>query len=98
MLATYGTGLYFRLSETSAASIAGSIFVILLLAYVLSAVFLFGAEVTKVYDTYLDGVTMHFLDADEQPEGIVDQPEPALPLAAVIAFLGGLFVGWRRKS
>jgi len=98
LLATYGTGLYFRLSETSAASIAGAIFVILLLAYVLSAVFLFGAEVTKVYDTYLDGVSLRFLDEEVTPEGIVDRPEPALPLAAVFAFLGGLFVGWRRKS
>lgn len=98
MLATYGTGLYFQLSKTSAASIVGSIFVILLLAYVLSAVFLFGAEVTKVYDTYLDGVSLRFLDEKVAPEGIVDRPEPALPLAAVLAFLGGLFVGWRRKS
>lgn len=98
LLATYGTGLYFRLAGTSAATIAASIFVILLLAYVLSAVFLFGAEVTKVYDTYLDGVSLRFLDEEVTPEGIVDRPEPALPLAAILAFLGGLFVGWRRKS
>ncbi len=98
LLATYGTGLYFRFFPPSAAKAAASIFVILLLAYVLSAVFLFGAEVTKVYDTYLNGVSMQFLEREPQPEGIVDRPEPALPLAAVIAFLGGLFVGWRRKS
>ncbi|HEX6221281.1 MAG TPA: YihY/virulence factor BrkB family protein [Acidimicrobiia bacterium] len=98
LLATYGTGLYFLLSDTSAATIAGSIFVVLLLAYVLSAVFLFGAEVTKVYDSYLDGVSLQFLDRDDQPEAIVDRPEPSLPLAAILAFLGGLFVGWRRKS
>ena len=98
LLATYGAGLYFRLAGPTAAGIAGSIFVILLLAYVLSAVFLFGAEVTKVYDSYLDGVSLRFLDEDVVPDGIVDRPEPALPLAAVLAFLGGLFVGWRRKS
>jgi membrane protein len=69
LLATYGTGLYFSLAGTSAVGIAGSIFVILLLAYVLSAVFLFGAEVTKVYDTYLDGVSMEFLEREPQPEG-----------------------------
>lgn len=98
LLATYGTGLYFSLSDTSAATIAGSIFVILLLTYILSAVFLFGAEVTKVYDTYLDGVSLQFLESEPLPEGIVARPEPALPLAAVLGFLGGLLVGWRRKS
>lgn len=98
LLATYGTGLYFSLAGTTAVGIAGSIFVVLLLAYVLSAVFLFGAEVTKVYDSYLDGVSLEFLDKDEQPEAFVDIPEPALPLAALLAFLGGLLIGWRRKQ
>lgn len=53
LLASYGASIYFRLSPRSAAGFAGAVFVILLLAYILSAVFLFGAEVTKAYDLYL---------------------------------------------
>lgn len=97
LLAAYGTSLYFTLSEASAISIAASLFVILLLAYVLSAVFLFGIEVTKVYNRYLDTGRV----SPEEPLGpgaLVAAPEPAYPMAAVLGFLGGLFVGWRRKS
>ena len=53
--AAYGAGLYFSLSTTSALSAVGSIFIIILLAFILAAVLLFGAEVTKVVDEYLDG-------------------------------------------
>jgi membrane protein len=97
LLAAYGTSLYFSISGTSAASIAASLFVVLLLAYVLSAVFLFGIEVIKVYDRYLrSGIAEAPLPPG--PEGIVASPQPALPVSAVIGFLGGLIVGWRRKS
>lgn len=99
LAATYGASLYFSIAGENAATAVGAIFIILLLAYILSAVFLFGAEVTKVYDTYLEGVSLQSLGEDgRSPEAIVDRPEPALPLAAVLAFLGGLLVGWRRKS
>lgn len=96
LAAAYGTGLYFQLSKTSAVSVAGSAFVILLLAFVLSSVYLFGAEVTKVYHVYLE--TKSF-DAGEEafPDAVVVSPEPSIPLAAVLGFLGGLFIGWRRR-
>lgn len=97
LLAAYGTSLYFRLSDASAVSIAASLFVILLLAYVLSAVFLFGIEVTKVYDHYLDTGRIG-PEEPPRPEALVAAPEPAYPVAAILGFLGGLFVGWRRKS
>lgn len=101
LAAAYGTGLYFSVSGTSAAGVAGSIFIILLLAFVLSSVFLFGAEVTKVYDDYLEhGDVMQperRHGEETAPEVVVaDPPEPA-PIAAVLGFLGGLFVGWRRS-
>jgi membrane protein len=97
LAAAYGTGLYFGIARGTAVGIAGALFVILLMAYILSMVFLYGAEVTKVYDRYLE--TGH-VEAPEpqQPEAVVAQPEPAMPLAAVLGFLAGLFVGWRRKS
>lgn len=100
LAAAYGTGLYFRLSGASAATVAGSIFVILLLAFVLAAVYLFGAEVTKVYNDYLaEGDVKRPKERerpDTRPEAVVSEPRQPLPLAAVFAFLGGLFVGWRR--
>lgn len=54
LAASYGAAIYFRVSSSSAAGIAGAIFVIVLLVYIFSSVFLFGAEVTKVFDDYLD--------------------------------------------
>ena len=101
LAAAYGTGLYFRLTGSSAAGVAGSIFVILLLAFVLAAVFLFGAEVTKVYDDYLGKGDVEPPSArrsgHQGPDVVVTEPSPPLPLAAVFAFIGGLFVGWRRN-
>lgn len=101
LAAAYGTGLYFSYSGTSAAGVAGSIFIILLLAFVLSSVFLFGAEVTKVYDDYLEtGQVIRPNERDQEvpePDSVIAEPEPSVPLAAVMAFLGGLFLGWRRR-
>lgn len=100
LVASYGASIYFRVSSSNAAGIAGSLFVILLLTYIFSSVFLFGAELTQSYDIYLGngrrppGVP----DTEEEPEGLVDEPQPAAPLAAVLGFLAGLFVGWRRRS
>ncbi|MEX0863446.1 MAG: YihY/virulence factor BrkB family protein [Acidimicrobiia bacterium] len=49
------TGAYFSWdADTSAPQIAGAFFVFLLLAYVLSTVFLYGAEVTRVYNDHLE--------------------------------------------
>jgi len=102
LVAAYGIGLYFSWDQdTSAPQVAGSIFVILLLAFALSTVFLFGAEVTKVYNDYLvmGDVMPPALRAvrARAPEVVVSEPDRSLPLAALFAFLGGLFVGWRRK-
>lgn len=102
LAAAYGTGLYFSESGATAAGVAGSIFIILLLAFILSSVFLFGAEVIKVYNDYLmSGEISTPQDEPEavvdEPEAVVDEPETAAPLAAVFGFLAGLFVGWRRR-
>ena len=96
LLASYAASLYFSLAKTSAAGIAGAAVVIILLAYILSAVFLFGAEVTKVYNRYLETGSIR----PEPPMGplaVVAEPKPVLPLAAAITFLVGIFVGWRRR-
>lgn len=100
--AAYGVGLYFSWDrDTSAPQVAASIFVILLLAFVLSTVFFFGAEVTKVHDDYLamgDVMPPQLRAAQTRaPEVVVSEPERSLPLAALFAFLGGLLVGWRRR-
>lgn len=55
LAAAYGAGLYFAWgTELSASRVAASFFVVLLLAFILSAVFLFGAVVTKVYNDHLE--------------------------------------------
>lgn len=98
LLTAYGVSLYFRLSGDSAAELVGALFVILLAAYVFSAVFLFGAEVTKAYEIYLRTGRPPGAPVDERAESFVEPPDPAMPVAAVLGFLAGLFVGWRRRS
>lgn len=99
LAAAYGTGLYFEWAGATAAGVAGSIFIILLLAFILSTVFLFGAEVTKVYDHYLDnGEVTPTAASASPPEVVVAEPDRSAPMAAVFAFLAGLFVGWRRRD
>jgi membrane protein len=99
--AAYLVGLYFRwTTEPNAVNVAGSIFVILLLAFVLSAVFLFGAEVIKVIDRYLETGTARPSVAVAPSEGEGQPPEPireAAPLGAVAAFFAGLMVGRRNR-
>jgi uncharacterized BrkB/YihY/UPF0761 family membrane protein len=54
LLTSYGAGLYFAFdAETPAPQIAGAFFVVLLLAYLLSAVFLFGAVITRLHNDHL---------------------------------------------
>lgn len=101
LAAAYGTGLYFNYAGTSAAGLAGSVFLILLLAYVLSSVFLFGAEITKVHNDYLgtgEITRPNLAVREDAPEAVVGQPEPAMPLSAVAGFLAGILVGRRRKD
>lgn len=97
LAAAYGTGAYFNLSGTSAAGIAGSAVVILLLAFVLSSVYLFGAEVMKIHHNYLVTGSLDSESEGAATEAVFDTPEPSAPLSAVLGFLAGLFVGWRRR-
>lgn len=97
LAAAYGAGLYFSESGSTAAGVAGSIFIILLLAFILSSVFLFGAEVIKVYDDYLDNGEVSRPSERVEVEAVVEEPDRPLPLAAFFAFVAGLFVGWRRR-
>ena len=97
LVTAYGASIYFRLSSGSAAGIAASLFVILLLAYTLSSIFLFGAEVTSAYQTYLltghpPGVTSY-----DGEEVFVESPPQPVAISTVVGFLAGLFVGWRRR-
>jgi len=103
LLAAYGTGLYFAWDEgTSALTVAGSFVVILLMAYVLSGVFLYGAVVVKVYHDYLEAGDVespsirHVTANTHRPEVVITEPSEPAPIAAVFGFLAGLFVGWRR--
>jgi membrane protein len=94
VLAAYGIGVYFAIFEEgpSAIGFAGSLVVILFLAYLLSTVFLFGAEMTKAYSDRLD--------REPGPVGRRhpgSEPTTATPKAAIFAFLAGLLVGWRRS-
>jgi len=100
LAAAYGVGLYFSWEGDSVNKAAAALFVILLLAFVMAAVFLFGAEVTKVYGDYLARGEVKPPSAREQyrPEVVVSQPDRPIPLAALFAFVAGLFVGWRRRS
>ena len=99
LIATYVMGLYFDWSEdTSVTAVIGSIFVILLLAYVLSSVFLFGAIMTRVYADFLEhGDVMQ--PAERENLLLASEPDPEevekASNAAVLGFLGGLLVGWR---
>jgi len=103
LTAAYGTGLYFAWEDgASALSVAGAFFVLLLLAYVLASVFLFGAVVTKVYDDFLDAgdiksPSLRDKETGPTPNVLIAEPPEAVPVATVLAFLGGLFVGWRRN-
>ncbi len=103
LTAAYGTGLYFAWEDgASALSLAGAFFVLLLLAYVLASVFLFGAVVTKVYDDFLDAgdiksPSLRDKETGPTPNVLIAEPPEAVPVATVLAFLGGLFVGWRRN-
>jgi membrane protein len=97
LAASYAGGLYFQLTGRGAAGIAGSIFVILLLAFILSAVFFFGAEVTKTLEVYWTTGRIG-PDKNRAPEAVVAQPGPSVPTSAVAAFIVGLVVGRRRKD
>lgn len=98
VISTFGVSLYFQWdANTTATEVAGAVFVILFAAFLLSSVFLYGAIVTRVYEHFLNTGNLR-PDGPPEPEVVVGQPEPALPLATLAGFLGGLLVAWRRKQ
>ncbi len=96
--ASYLIGLYFDIAGApSAVGFATSFVVVIFLAYLLSTVFLFGAEVTKVHAEMIrEGGVKSSLRADD-PLVLVSEPPDSLPRTAFLAFLAGLVIGWRRK-
>lgn len=104
-ITAWGAGIYFTFSsDTSAAQVTASLFVLILLAYVLSGVFLFGAVVIKVHHDYLaNGDVLSPTERRELmiadlagADVVVADPPTPMPVAAVSGFLAGLFVGWRK--
>lgn len=106
VVAGWATGVYFRWeTDTSAATVAGSLFVIILVAYVLAGVFLFGSVMMKVGHDYLregDVMTPTERHSEALAEAIkadvvVAEPPAPVAVSAVVGFLAGLAVGWRRS-
>jgi len=98
--ASYGVGLYFQnFDSPTALGFAGSFVVIIFLAYFLSSVFLFGAEVTKVYATRLAQRDLAASPAptSHDPQIVVAEPGEGVRQAAFLAFVAGVLVGWRRR-
>lgn len=99
--AGYLTGVYFNLiGEPSALGVAGSIVLLLFLAYLLSSVFLLGAQVAHSYWRLVYGPDQdHLLFLDDDPRTESDEPGPmALSMTAVATFLVGLLVGSRNRN
>jgi membrane protein len=98
LVAAYGVGIYFSVAgPTTALGFAGSFVVILFLAYFLAMVFLFGAEVTKVY---ADRIAERAAPTTPKPfytdpQVVVAEPPSGIPRAAFLAFLAGIIAGWR---
>jgi membrane protein len=100
LAAAYGVGLFFQVvGPTTALGFTGSFVVVLFLAYFLSSVFLFGGVVTKVYAGRLEDMQRGPAPsrASNDPQVLVSEPPSGIPQAAFMAFLAGLFVGWRRS-
>ncbi len=97
-VAAYGIGVWFQIfGVTTALGFAGSLVVVLFLAYMLSSVFLFGAEVTRVYTDRLAAAPAKATARSVDPLVVVSEPPRALPGAALFAFFTGLLIGWRRR-
>ncbi|MEX1038365.1 MAG: YihY/virulence factor BrkB family protein [Acidimicrobiia bacterium] len=97
-VAGYLTGFYFsQFGEPTALGVSSSIVILLFLAYLLSSVFLFGAEVTQSYRRLVYEVDdSHIVFREEDPAGPPQKRAP-LPVTALLTFVVGLFVGWRRR-
>ncbi len=98
-VAAYGIGIWFQIfGVTTALGFAGSLVVVLFMAYMLSSVFLFGAEVTRAYADRLASAQVTTPPRPVDPLVVVSEPSRAIPGAALAAFLTGLIVGWRRRD
>lgn len=109
LLAAFGVGQYLGSfgSGSSTFGVLGGIAILLFFFNLMWTVYLFGAEVTKVYADYLefgDVVPPHeraesrFTEAVQ--ESLLRERRAAPPRtanASVLAFLVGLVVGWRRR-
>lgn len=94
LLLVYGVTWYFALfGSPTAIGFASSLVVVLFMAFVLSSVFLFGAEVTAVLMERLGPAQGP--DEAEASTLVAGPPTPA-PKAAILGFLGGLVIGWWR--
>lgn len=103
LITAYGVGIYFSWDRsTTALTVASAFFVVLLSAYVLANVFLFGAVVTRVVHDFLEeGEVLspaHRLErASDVSRVVVSDPPPTGAKMAVLAFIAGLFVAFRRN-
>jgi membrane protein len=98
LVAAFGIGLYFELfGSATALGFTTSFVVILFLAYFLSMVFLYGAEVTKVYADRLAERAAPTVPKPlyTDPQVVVAEPPSGIPKAAFLAFLAGIIAGWR---
>ena len=94
-------GIYLgRFAGAGTFGAVGAVAVLLFFAYLMAQIFLFGAEVTKVYADYLqhgDILQPSVREANGGEQEPPREPIPA-PTAVVWAFLVGLAVGrWRRR-
>jgi membrane protein len=95
------TGLYFELfGEPTALGVSSSIVVLLFLANALSSVFMFGAQISHSYWVLVyDADESHLLFLDEAEAAVSSSVDPpAVSIAAIAAFLVGVFVGRVRRK
>jgi membrane protein len=96
LMTIYGVNWYFAVfGSPTAIGFASSIVIVLFMAYVLSSVFLFGAEVTAVV-MERSGLPPGPDPADA--DMVVAEPPSPAPKAAIVGFLGGLLIGWKRSQ
>ncbi len=97
--AAYGVGIYLQISGPTALGFTTSLVLVIFLAYFFASVFLFGAEVTKVYASVLRSRAAAPTGGPvyDDPLVVVAQPPAGLPRTALLAFVAGLAVGWRRR-
>ncbi len=96
----YAVGLYLgRVAGAGTFGAVGAVAVLLFFAYLMAQIFLFGAEVTKVYADYLEHGDILQPSAREAAAADTGRQAPAepVPKAAVWAFLVGLAIGWWRR-